>query len=128
MKSTSQQLIRGIDTHQLAHGSCRLTSPQARHQAGWANGNLIIRFIARLWVLQVNIYPGQRTFTAVGSGGDSFTQSMVTAVSSVVGKVAQEQVTQRSSSKGNYVSITVGPVWVTTADEVGGNIMNSRIP
>lgn len=67
---------------------------------------------------QVNKYPGQRTFTAIGSGGDEFRDAMVAAVSSVVGTVHQECVAQRPSSGGQYVSVKIGPVWVTTPEQV----------
>lgn len=33
---------------------------------------------------QVNSYPGVRGFTAIGTGGDDFVQSMVVAVESVI--------------------------------------------
>jgi len=35
-------------------------------------------------VLQVNTYPTVRGFTAIGTGGDDFVQSMVVAVESVI--------------------------------------------
>jgi hypothetical protein len=35
-------------------------------------------------ILQVNIYPTVRVFTAIGTGGDDFVQSMVVAVESVI--------------------------------------------
>lgn len=34
--------------------------------------------------IQLNIYPAARGFTAIGSGGDDFVQSMVVAVESVI--------------------------------------------
>lgn len=65
---------------------------------------------------KVNSYPSLREFTAIGSGGSSFRQSMVSAVQAVVGPV--ECVTQRCSTGGRYVSVTVGPVLVSSADDV----------
>lgn len=44
---------------------------------------------------------------------------MVSAVESVVGHVHLECVSERSSSAGSYISVTVGPVWVQDADQVG---------
>jgi len=67
---------------------------------------------------KVNKYPGQRTFTAIGTGGDLFKSSMVEAVSSVVGTVHQECISERPSSKGSYVSVRIGPVWVQNSDQV----------
>ena len=67
---------------------------------------------------QVNQYPGQRTFKAIGVGGDSFVAAMTLCVSNVVGTVHAECVAFKLSSKGNYVSVTVGPVWVETPDQV----------
>lgn len=67
---------------------------------------------------QVNEYPGQRFFKAIGAGGDDFIEAMTTCVESVVGKVHEECVSSRWSAKGNYVSVTVGPVWVENPDQV----------
>lgn len=67
---------------------------------------------------QVNEYPGQRTFKAIGVGGDDFVASMKICVASVIGRVHEECVSSRLSAKGNYVSVTVGPVWVETPDQV----------
>jgi hypothetical protein len=41
-------------------------------------------------VLQVNTYPTVRGFTAIGTGGDDFVQSMVVAVESVIGEHVPE--------------------------------------
>jgi putative lipoic acid-binding regulatory protein len=67
---------------------------------------------------QVNKYPGQRTFSAIGTGGDDFKASMLAAVETVVGPVHVECVSQRPSSNGKYVSIRIGPVWVQNSDQV----------
>lgn len=67
---------------------------------------------------QVNEYPGQRSFKAIGAGGDDFVIAMTACVESVVGKVHEECVSSRWSAKGNYVSVTVGPVWVENPDQV----------
>ncbi|PRW33933.1 hypothetical protein C2E21_7390 [Chlorella sorokiniana] len=68
--------------------------------------------------LQVNEYPGQRTFKAIGTGDQDFVAAMTECVESVVGTVHAECVQQRLSAKGNYISVTVGPVWVETPDQV----------
>lgn len=48
-------------------------------------------------------YPTERTFTAIGSGGDDFVASMVGAVESAVGAVKPSRVQQRPSAKGECV-------------------------
>jgi putative lipoic acid-binding regulatory protein len=68
--------------------------------------------------MQVNEYPGQRTFKAIGAGGDDFVVSMTGCVEAVVGSVHVECVNTRLSAGGKYVSVTVGPVWVETPDQV----------
>lgn len=68
--------------------------------------------------IQVNKYPGQRSFTAIGVGGDKFKLAMVQAVESVVGTVHTECVSDRSSARGRYISVTVGPVWVHNSEQV----------
>ncbi|PSC70289.1 alpha-acetolactate decarboxylase [Micractinium conductrix] len=60
--------------------------------------------------LQVNEYPGQRTFKAIGTGDQDFVAAMTACVETVVGTVHAECVQQRLSAKGNYISVTVGPV------------------
>ncbi|KAI3425986.1 hypothetical protein D9Q98_007954 [Chlorella vulgaris] len=67
---------------------------------------------------QVNPYPGQRTFKAIGTGDQAFVAAMTECVESVVGTVHAECVSHRASSKGNYTSVTVGPVWVESPDQV----------
>lgn len=66
---------------------------------------------------QVNEYPGQRTFKAIGQGGQEFVDSMVGCVEKVVGPIHEECVSQRASAKGNYVSVTLS-VWVENPDQV----------
>lgn len=68
---------------------------------------------------RVNKYPIQRSFTAIGSGGDVFKSLMISSVEDVVGSVHVECISERSSSQGKYVSVTVGPVWVQSCDQVG---------
>lgn len=68
--------------------------------------------------MQVNEYPGQRTFKAIGSGGGDFTIAMTACVENVVGKVHQECVSTRPSSTGKWLSVTIGPVWVETPEQV----------
>lgn len=70
----------------------------------------------RLLDSKVNKYPGQRDFTAIGTGGDSFKSAMIEAVASVVGNVHCECVAEKA--RGRYISVTVGPVWVENADQV----------
>lgn len=67
---------------------------------------------------KVNEYPCQRYFTAIGTGGVDFSQSMVKVVESVVGPVHVECITETPSSNGRYLSVKVGPVWVQSAEEV----------
>ncbi len=56
-------------------------------------------FASPLTLLQMNKYPGQRTFTAIGTGGAEFRSSMVDAVEAVLGPVQQDFVIERPSSK-----------------------------
>eukprot|EP00197_Chlamydomonas_leiostraca_P015291 CAMPEP_0202859848 /NCGR_PEP_ID=MMETSP1391-20130828/1796_1 /ASSEMBLY_ACC=CAM_ASM_000867 /TAXON_ID=1034604 /ORGANISM="Chlamydomonas leiostraca, Strain SAG 11-49" /LENGTH=172 /DNA_ID=CAMNT_0049538943 /DNA_START=96 /DNA_END=615 /DNA_ORIENTATION=+ len=77
---------------------------------------------------QVNKYPGQREFKAIGfnqaaasaEGGPacSFRDAMVHAVERVVGSVHVECVSERPSRTGTYTSVTVGPVWVENGEQV----------
>lgn len=70
-------------------------------------------------VAQVNTYPGYRSFKAIGVGGGAFVQAMVGAVESVTGEsVHEECVQERPSSKGSYISVTVGPVLMHNRDQV----------
>ncbi|EFJ46969.1 hypothetical protein VOLCADRAFT_105282 [Volvox carteri f. nagariensis] len=69
---------------------------------------------------KVNKYPIQRSFTAIGTGGQDFRAAMVAAVESVVGSVHTECISERHSSGRNYISVTVGPVWVENGDQAGG--------
>ena len=59
---------------------------------------------------QVNEYPGQRTFKAIGTGDQAFVAAMTACVEEVVGKVHEECISSRLSTKGNYISVTGG--WV----------------
>lgn len=59
-------------------------------------------------------------FNAIGTGGEEFKANMLKAVEDVVGTVHVECVSERPSSGGKYVSVRIGPVWVETADQVGG--------
>lgn len=67
---------------------------------------------------KVNKYPGKRTFTAIGSGGDEFVAAMVAVVERTLGSVESQFISSRPSSKGAYVSVRIGPVWVDNADQV----------
>ncbi|KAI3694152.1 hypothetical protein L1987_77113 [Smallanthus sonchifolius] len=67
----------------------------------------------------LNIYPAARGFTAIGSGGDDFVQSMVVAVESVVQHpIPQGKVKQKLSSGGKYVSVNIGPVQIVSSKQV----------
>jgi putative lipoic acid-binding regulatory protein len=71
------------------------------------------------YFLQVNTYPGQRTFKAIGVGGSDFVQSMVGAVETAVGSpIHEESVQHRLSARGSYISVTIGPVIVQNRDQV----------
>ena len=50
--------------------------------------------------LQVNEYPGQRTFKAIGTGNQDFVVAMTACVEQVVGKVHEECISQRLVSVG----------------------------
>lgn len=67
---------------------------------------------------QVNQYPGQRDFKAIGSGGEDFKQTIVRAVEDIVGPVQEDRVIQRPSSQGKFVSITLKDVQVENPDQV----------
>ncbi|GAX78253.1 hypothetical protein CEUSTIGMA_g5695.t1 [Chlamydomonas eustigma] len=67
---------------------------------------------------KVNKYPIQRSFTGIGPGDPEFRKSILQAVESVVGPVHVECMSQRASSKGAYLSVTVGPVWIESCDQV----------
>lgn len=59
-----------------------------------------------------------RSFTAIGTGGNEFMQSMVQLVEGHVGPVHMECVACRLSGKGSYTSVRIGPVVVNDADQV----------
>ncbi|CAM8947645.1 unnamed protein product [Rhodiola kirilowii] len=68
---------------------------------------------------KVNSYPTVRGFTAIGTGGDDFVQSMVVAVESVIQQpIPQGHITQKVSSRGKYVSVNIGPVRVVSSEQV----------
>ncbi|KAL4587049.1 hypothetical protein LXL04_011699 [Taraxacum kok-saghyz] len=68
---------------------------------------------------KVNSYPTVRGFTAIGTGGDDFVQAMVVAVESVLQHpIPLEQVKQKMSSGGKYVSVNIGPVQVLSSEQV----------
>ncbi|GJM85072.1 hypothetical protein PR202_ga01490 [Eleusine coracana subsp. coracana] len=68
---------------------------------------------------KVNSYPTVRGFTAIGSGGDDFVQSMVVAVESVIQeRIPEGQISQKVSSKGKYVSVKIGPIRVVSSEQV----------
>lgn len=63
-----------------------------------------------------------------GKGGDSFRDAMLSAVSSVVGSVHEECVSQRESRGGKWISVRIGPVWVTDGDQVGARALRLCVP
>ena len=66
---------------------------------------------------QINRYPMVRTFSAIGSG-QSFRESMVSAISASTGRQIQpDDVTETPSSKGKYCSIRIN-VTVNSPEEV----------
>ncbi|CAM8954198.1 unnamed protein product [Rhodiola kirilowii] len=68
---------------------------------------------------KVNSYPTVRGFTAIGTGGDDFVQSMVVAVESVIQQpIPEGRITQKVSSRGKYVSVNIGPVRVLSSEQV----------
>ncbi|TVU14023.1 hypothetical protein EJB05_37465 [Eragrostis curvula] len=68
---------------------------------------------------KVNSYPTDRGFTAIGTGGDDFVQSMVVAVESVLQEsVPKGRVSQKLSSRGKYVSVKIGPIRVASSEQV----------
>ncbi|CAN8313365.1 unnamed protein product [Cochlearia groenlandica] len=68
---------------------------------------------------QVNTYPTDRGFTAIGIGGDDFANAMVVAVESVIERnIPKDCVKQTLSSKGKYVSVNIGPIRVLTSEQV----------
>ncbi|KAK7387586.1 hypothetical protein VNO78_28493 [Psophocarpus tetragonolobus] len=68
---------------------------------------------------KVNSYPTVRGFTAIGTGGEDFVQSMVVAVESVIQHpIPQGHVKQKLSARGKYVSVNIGPVQVVSSEQV----------
>lgn len=68
---------------------------------------------------RVNTYPMHRSFTAVGHGDDEFVTAMRVVVESVLTlSLDSDSVRVRASSKGTYVSVTLGPVPVRSPDQV----------
>ncbi|KAL6899093.1 hypothetical protein ACP4OV_005751 [Aristida adscensionis] len=68
---------------------------------------------------KVNSYPTVRGFTAIGTGGDDFVQSMVVAVESVIQEpIPEGQISQKVSSKGKYISVKIGPIRVVSSEQV----------
>jgi putative lipoic acid-binding regulatory protein len=63
-------------------------------------------------------YPNQRTFKAIGAGGADFVAAMTAAVVGAGVAVHEECVAVRPSATLKYASVTIGPVWVTSADQV----------
>lgn len=66
----------------------------------------------------VNEYPGNRTFKAIGYGGDDFASCMRNCVEQVLGDVKDDCIRTRESSEKKYISVTIGPVLVESPDQV----------
>ncbi|KAH9626411.1 hypothetical protein KSS87_018714 [Heliosperma pusillum] len=67
----------------------------------------------------VNSYPTVRGFTAIGTGGEDFVHSMIVAVESVLQQpIPEGHVKQKISSRGKYVSVNIGPVTVSSSEQV----------
>ncbi|XP_062186168.1 uncharacterized protein LOC133889727 isoform X2 [Phragmites australis] len=72
---------------------------------------------------KVNSYPTDRGFTAIGTGGDDFVQSMVVAVESVLREsIPKGRVSQKLSSRGKYVSVKIGPIRVVSSEQAGASV------
>lgn len=67
---------------------------------------------------QVNKYPCMRSFQAIGVTDPAFKSDMVAAVSSVVGTIHVECVSERPSKGGKYTAVRIGPVHVQNSDQV----------
>lgn len=68
---------------------------------------------------KVNTYPSLRGFTAIGTGGLDFVQSMVVAVESVLQEpIPETRVRQRKSAQGRYISVKIGPMLVESSAQV----------
>lgn len=66
----------------------------------------------------VNEYPGERSFKAIGFGGDDFVKSMRDCVESVLGEINDAVVQTKESSGGNYISVSFGPVLVESPEQI----------
>ncbi|KAL9225551.1 hypothetical protein vseg_001458 [Gypsophila vaccaria] len=68
---------------------------------------------------KVNSYPTVRGFTAIGTGGEDFVHSMIVAVESVLQQpIPKGQVKHKTSSRGKYISVNIGPVRVSSSEQV----------
>lgn len=67
----------------------------------------------------VNEYPCERIFTAIGDATPGFKDNMIACVEKALNfKVHPESILERQSSGSKYISIKIGPVIVSNADEV----------
>lgn len=67
----------------------------------------------------VNEYPCERVFTAIGEATPGFQENMIACVEKALNfQVHPESIQVRQSSASKYVSIKIGPVIVSSGDEV----------
>lgn len=66
----------------------------------------------------INEYPGERTFKAIGFGGNEFVKAMRVCVESVLGELDDTVIQTKESSGGKYISVTFGPVVVETPEQI----------
>ncbi|XP_023527821.1 uncharacterized protein LOC111790920 [Cucurbita pepo subsp. pepo] len=98
------------------------TEGRVGHTTNMVLGGTVTDDSSNEWIAldqKVNSYPGVRGFTAIGTGGDDFVQSMVVAVESVLQKpIPEGKVRHKLSAKGKYVSVNIGPVQVISSEQV----------
>ncbi|KAL0539124.1 hypothetical protein IC582_023302 [Cucumis melo] len=98
------------------------TEGRVGHTTNMVLGGTVTSDSSNEWLAldqKVNSYPGVRGFTAIGTGGDDFVQSMVVAVESVIQQpIPEGKVRHKLSAKGKYISVNIGPVQVISSEQV----------
>ncbi|XP_022945039.1 uncharacterized protein LOC111449401 [Cucurbita moschata] len=98
------------------------TEGRVGHTTNMVLGGTVTDDSTNEWIAldqKVNSYPGVRGFTAIGTGGHDFVQSMVVAVESVIQQpIPEGKVRHKLSAKGKYVSVNIGPVQVISSEQV----------